>query len=112
MKKQEIVNNLQGVFEDANHIRRRCFRAFIDGSYTGYEDYKRNCQQVLEDYSNDKRLRAMAISQWSACLAQDFDCSISTASRATIEALGDDLEALNIELIDELRDLVRDQEEV
>ena len=55
----------------------------------------------------------MAISSFCAFVAHEEDCSPRTVQRHLVrEVSRDDLEALNVELIDDLRDLVRDEMEV
>lgn len=100
----------KAILTDPNHSDRRMFRCYIDGSYNGEGHYKSNCAYIRENYHNDKRLRALAISEWCRRMAQDNDCSESTVQRAMVrEFTGGELDALNPELIDDLRDLVRDE---
>ena len=120
MKKQEIIESYQSpsfagegdIVQDSNHHVRRYFRCWIDGSYNGEGHYMRNCNFVRDNYTNDKRLRSLAISEWCDYIAHEHDCSVSTAQRATVEAFSTEkLERLNAELVDDMRDLVRDQME-
>lgn len=94
----------------SNHSLRRFFRCWIDGSYNGEDHYRRNCDFVKENYGNDKRLRSFAISEWLDYMAADNHCSRSTVQSAMTTAFTtEQLEALNNELVDDLRDLVRDE---
>lgn len=96
------------ILTDSNCWHRRFFRCWIDGSYNGEGHYRRNCELARELYHDDKGLRAVAISEWTAFMMAEFDCSASTVRRHMTEAFTrDELEALNEELVDDLRDLVR-----
>lgn len=98
------------VLTDSNHSARRMFRCYIDGSYNGEGHYRANCDYIRENYHSDKKLRAMAIGQWCERMALDNGCSVSTVQRAMVrEFTGGELDRLNLELIDDLRDLVRDE---
>jgi hypothetical protein len=109
MKKLHID---KAILTDSNHHDRRFFRCWIDGSYNGENHYRANCEYIRENYHNEKRLRALAISEWCARMAADNDCSVSTVQRAMVrEFTGGELDQLNLELVDDLRDLVRDDME-
>lgn len=100
------------ILTDSNHYMRRFFRCWIDGSYKGEKHYKRNCAYVRNHYGEDKPLRAFVISEWCDYLAQENDCSQSTVQRHMVKAFTtEQLSVLNTELIDDLRDLVRDDME-
>lgn len=104
--------NGETVISEPNHFMRRFFRCWIDGSYHGYGHYQSVCQHVRDNYANDKALRSYAIGQWCDYIAQEYGCCRSTAQRATVQHFtADELEQLNAELIDDLRDLVRDEME-
>ena len=93
---------------DSNTPTRRFFRCWLDGSYNGYEHYQRNCAFVREFYRSDKKLRGFVISQFCAYMAHDNGCTTETARRAILESMSaSELERLNVELIDDARDLVR-----
>lgn len=97
---------------DCNTWHRRFFRCWVDGSYLGAEHYHSNCEQVRNAYHSDKKLRALAISWFCDFVAHEEDCSPRTVQRHMVKTVSrDTLEALNIELIDDLRDLVRDEVE-
>lgn len=100
------------IIDDSNHHLRRFFRCWIDGSYNGEGHYHANCDYAREYYEDDGALRAHAISEWCHYMAADNDCSPSTVQRHMVEYFTrPQLEALNEELIDDLRDLVRDDME-
>ena len=95
---------------DANHWLRRNFRLFIDGSYNGYDDYKNNCEFLTENYEDSKKLRAFVINKFCQMIATDYECSVSSAQWAILNSMHIvDLELLNVELIDDARDLVREE---
>ena len=98
--------------DDSNHFLRRFFRCWIDGSYNGEGHYHANCDIARRYYHdterNNKRLRAHVISEWSDYIAAENDCSVSTVQRRMVAVYTRaQLESLNDELIDDLRDLVR-----
>ena len=121
--KQEITNYLSDrdhgtvgydqTMLDANHFARRMFRCWIDGSYMGQGHYLSNCEQVKMFYDNDRVLRNFVIWEFCEFIATEFSCSANTAKKHILAALDrETLEALNVELIDDARDLVRDEMEV
>ena len=98
------------ILTDSNHYLRRFFRCWIDGSYNGEGHYLANCSHVRENYTNDRYLRGLAISEWCQYMAAENDCAPGTVRRHMMDFFTtDELEALNAELIDDLRDLVRDE---
>ena len=100
----------ENIITDSNDPARRFFRCWLDGSYNGEGHYRMNCDYVRENYGNDRRLRAFVIGQWCDYLAADNDCSPDTVRRQMVRAFtGKQLDALNAELIDDARDLVRDE---
>ncbi len=113
MRDLPTAKEIQESITDCNTWYRRFFRCWIDGSYLGYDHYQGTCSRVRRDYSNDRALRALAISSFCEFVAHEERCSPSTVQRHMVrEVSRDDLEALNVELIDDLRDLVRDEMEV
>ena len=101
------INVSREILTDVNHHERRFFRCWIDGSYDG-EGYHQNCDLVRQHWDNPKGLRALAVSEWLQYQAYENECSTSTVRRHMIEQFSrEELEALNLELADELRDLVR-----
>ena len=113
MRDLPTAKEIKESITDCNTWYRRFFRCWIDGSYLGAGHYHDNCDRVRRDYGNDKALRALAITSFCAFVAHEEDCSPSTVQRHLVREVSiDDLEALNVELIDDLRDLVRDEMEV
>lgn len=97
---------------DCNTWHRRFFRCWIDGSYLGAAHYKSNCIDARKYYHNDSVLRACAINWFCEFVAHEESCSKRTVERHMVNNIPRDLlEALNVELIDDLRDLVRDEME-
>jgi hypothetical protein len=121
--KQEIINYLSDrdhgtigydqTILDANHFARRMFRCWLDGSYLGESQYHAHCDSARDNYNDDKALRRVVIHSFVSFLAFEFNCSFSTAQSAAVEALQcvEMQSLLNNELIDDLRDLVRDEVE-
>ncbi len=122
--KQEIINYLsdsdQGTagydqtILDANHFARRMFRCWLDGSYLGESQYHAHCDSARDNYNDDKALRRAVNHSFVSFVAFEFNCSFGTAHSAVLEALQcvELLSLLTNELIDDLRDLVRDEVEV
>ena len=100
------------IITDSNCWHRRFFRCYIDGSYHGEGHYKSNCETVRDNYDNDRALRSLAINQWCSFMSGEFTCSPSTVQRHMVNTFtGNQLDAINAELIDDLRDLVREDME-
>lgn len=104
-----------------NHLQRRMFRCWLDGSYKGYWHYRSNCQCIRDAGENWGELRAFVVEQFGAYVAHEFDCSRSTAVDGIkaafpaeyadpIEVRGvtvfTELQHLTEELMDDARDLV------
>ena len=95
------------ILSDSNCWHRRFFRCWIDGSYNGQGHYQHNCDMVRDNYHDDKALRNLAISEWCDFLATEFNCSRGTVrNNMTRVFTGGELDRLNDELIDDLRELV------
>lgn len=104
-----------------NHLRRRMFRCWLDGSYLGQAHYQRNCQRILEAGDHWGKLRSFVVEQFGEYIAHEFDCSRSTAVDAIKAAFPDEyadpievrgvtvfteLQHLTEELMEDARDLV------
>ena len=112
MRDLPTENEIKESITDHNTWHRRFFRCWIDGSYLGAWHYHYNCEKVRDIYSSDKALRAFAINSFCEFVAHEEDCSPRTVQRHMVKTVSrDDLEAFNVELIDDLRDLVRDDME-
>lgn len=96
-----------------NTWHRRFFRCWIDGSYLGEWHYRENRADARRYYHNDKVLRACAINWFCDFIAHEESCPVRTVQRHMVDTVPRDvLEALNVELIDDIRELVRDEMEV
>lgn len=112
MRDLPTADEIRESVTDCNTWHRRFYRCFIDGSYTGEAAYKWNCLHVRENYRDDRALRAFAIQTFCEFLSLEESCKPSTVQRHLVKTVPRDvLEALNVELIDDLRDLVRDEME-
>lgn len=98
---------------DPNHFARRMFRCWLDGSYLGASQYHAHCNSARDNYNDEKSLRRVVIHSFVSFLAFEFSCSYSAAQRSAVEFLQcvEMQNLLNDELIDDLRDLVRDEME-
>jgi hypothetical protein len=107
------LNLSKDILTESNCWHRRFFRCWIDGSYNGEAHYKANCHLARENYNDDKALRRHVISEWCQYMAAEFDCAPGTVMKHMVAFFSkEELEALNAELVDDLRDLVRDDMEV
>ena len=112
MRDLPTENEIKESITDHNTWYRRFFRCWIEGSYLGFEHYESNCDEVRKHYHSDSVLRACAINWFCDFIAHEENCSPRTVQRHMLKTVPrDDLEALNVELIDDLRDLVRDEME-
>jgi hypothetical protein len=106
------LNLSTDIITDSNNCMRRFFRCWLDGSYNGEGHYHHNCDVARENYNNDKALRSHVISEWCDYLAAENECSRSTVQRHMVNTFTrENLDRLNVELIDDLRDLVADEME-
>ena len=113
------ADTVGSMINDSNHVMRRFFRCYLDGSYGNQEDYTRNCEYLREcdtytpfGRSNDakrKKIRSFVIMRFTSYIATEYDCHYSTAQKAITSAFSKtDLERLTVELIDDALDLIRD----
>lgn len=106
-----IRHDLRGgsMISDSNHVMRRLFRCYLDGSYDNQGDYKRTCAYLVEYGDNPKKVRSFVIMRFASYIAVEYDCHYSTAQKAITSAFSKpDLERLTAELIDDALDLIRD----
>jgi len=112
MRDLPTADEIRKSVTDCNTWHRRFFRCFIDGSYLGADHYQQNCEEVRNCYHNESVLRACAINWFCDFIAHEESCPVRTAQRHMLDTVPRDvLEALNVELIDDIRDLVRDEME-
>ena len=88
--KQRIFNDLQGSETDSNHITRRMFRCWLDGSYLGEEHYRQNiadlkkiCDDGMKGFGI--RLNSWVINQFTRYTAHDAQCSYGYAQKCIVE---------------------------
>lgn len=116
---------------DSNHFTRRMFRCWLDGSYLGEAHYHENCNFVRSLYDNDKALSQWVKRQFAQYLAHEENAARWSQVSAMIPrvltfCVWDDkpyfggapwapnyikLSELYVELVDDARDLVRDEVE-
>jgi len=114
---------------DPNHFTRRMFRCWLDGSYLGEEHYHENCEFVRSLYDNEKELTRWVKRQFAQYLAHEESAKswsqvYSMIPRILTFCVWDDkpyysgapwapnyikLSELYVELVDDARDLVRDE---
>ena len=102
------------IFECPNHIERRNFRMWIDGSYSdnGYQTYQHNIELLKIIKDSPKKLRAFVIHQFTSYTAHENRCSYGHAQKSIVDSLSRHyLERLNDELIDDALDLIEDLSE-
>jgi len=107
--KERIQRDLSGDIFDANHVTRRLFRCWLDGSYKGYEHYQRNIAFLKENHDNPRKLRSFIISEFAHYTATDAHCSPSYAYKTIRQMFSNaKLERLNKLLIEDALDLIED----
>lgn len=96
---------------DINHPFRRNYRLMMDGSYKGYDYYKRIQERVNETNGNEKKLRSIAIEITMDMLEVEFsDLSRSTIQKSVVNVFGKDVDKINDQLVDDLKDFAKDHE--
>ena len=123
-KKTRIVRDLEGDIFDSNHVSRRFFRAWLDGSYLGEDHYRANRAylrgQLMEHGLGIKletAIRGWVIHEYARFTAHDADCSVGYAKtivaqhiRSLPNPLGADLLATYTDLlISDALDLIDDE---
>lgn len=109
--KTQIHNTCGGtqLTDDTDHFVRRMFRCWLDGSYNGEESYKTHCYFVKVNHQSFMVMRSFVINQFSRYIAREFHCSTGHAQKCLVACMTtDQLNALNIELIEDAKDLVAD----
>lgn len=88
--KQRIFDDLKGSETDSNHVTRRMFRCWLEGSYLGEEHYRQNvadlkkiCDGGLKGFGI--RMHSWAINQFTRYTAHDADCSYGYAQKCIVE---------------------------
>ena len=105
--KTRIIRDLQGDLLDCNHVTRRFFRGWLDGSYLGEEHYRANKEFLLAHHDKPKKLRSWVINQFTQFTATDAYCSYGYAQKVIVDFIDrDTLEKLNDALIDDALDRI------
>ena len=85
---QRIAQDLAGDLTDPNHIVRRHFSLWIEGSYKGEAHRAANLKALLT--SNEKLLRTFIISEFTKFTALDAFCSYGHAQKSIVAAVSKD----------------------
>ena len=85
---QSIAQDLTGDLTDPNHIVRRHFSLWIEGSYKGEEHRAANLKALCE--CNARQLRTFIISEFTKFTAADAYCSYGHAQKSIVAALSKD----------------------
>jgi len=108
-KAERIKRDLSGDLFDVNHVTRRMFRCWLDGSYLGYEHYQANLDFLKSNHRDQARLTMFVICEFVDFTAHDASCSRSYAKKVIVETVGKEkLERLNKYLVDDALDLIAD----
>ena len=88
--KTRIIRDLNGDLMDSNHITRRMFRCWLDGSYLGEHHYRSNIADLKAIIDGGekgwrKRLHSWTISQFVRFTAHDADCSYGYAQKCIVD---------------------------
>jgi len=96
--KQDITHALtkRDIVDDNDHIMRRLFRLFIEGSYGNASmNSQRKTVKALHDIVNQpakashRALRSWVIYQHTSFIATEFKCSHGHAQKCVVQALDD-----------------------
>jgi hypothetical protein len=106
----------EALLTDSNCWHRRFFRCWIGGDYgdaypfqrSGYEQNQINLDFVTANADKPRKLRMFVISEFTAFMASEFDCSPSTVCRQMVGTFGPKLDALNDLLIEDVLDMFAD----
>tara|TARA_R110001592_G_C12662425_1_gene702623 strand:- start:44 stop:403 length:360 start_codon:yes stop_codon:yes gene_type:complete len=105
--KTRIIRDLQGDLLDCNHVTRRHFRMFLDGSYNGEKSYYANKAFLMAHHTEPKKLRSWVINQFTQFTATDAYCSYGYAQKVIVDTIDrDTLEKLNVALVEDALDLI------
>ena len=105
--KTRIIRDLQGDLLDSNHVTRRHFRMWLDGSYHGEEAYRTNKAFLMMYHDKPNKLRSWVINQFTQFTATDAHCSYGYAQKVIVETIDSEtLEKLNKELVEDALDLI------
>ena len=90
-KKTRIVRDLQGDILNPDHVSRRLFRCWLDGSYLGEDHYRANRKFLLSQLAENGlgikleiSIHGWVINQFVRFTAHDADCSPSYAQKVIV----------------------------
>jgi hypothetical protein len=105
----QIASELAGNLTDPNHVSRRYFSLWLDGSYNGDESRQGNLQKIA-DCKTPKQLRSFVVSEFTKFMAADHSCSYGHAQKSIVAALpAATLEQLNADLMQDCLEFHADQ---
>ena len=122
-KKNNILRDLRGDLFDSDHATRRFFRCWLDGSYFGENDYRRNVQYLRDALKAhgvgiklERKITPWVVGQFVRYTAHEADCSSGYAQKVIVEhfnSLPNPMEAdllgsFTTELISDALDLIVD----
>ena len=106
----QIANELAGDLTDPNHVSRRYFSLWLDGSYNGDESRQGNLQTIADCKTKPKQLRTFVISEFTKFMAADHHCSYGHAQKSIVAALpADTLNQLTAGLMQDCLEFHADQ---
>lgn len=110
--KDRIARDLRGDLMDDNHVTRRFFRCWLDGSYLGEEHYRSNVSFLRDNSHKPRALRSFVISEFCHYMATGADCSAKYAQNVITDIVPHrQLERLNNALIGDALDLIAEYEQ-
>ena len=90
-KKTRIIRDLEGDILNPNHVSRRLFRCWLDGSYLGEDHYRANRKYLLSCLAENGlgikleiAIHGWVISEFCKYTAHDADCSPSYAQKVIV----------------------------
>ena len=106
----QIANELTGDLTDPNHVSRRYFSLWLDGSYNGDESRQGNLKKIADCKTKPKQLRSFVVSEFTKFMAADHGCSYGHAQKSIVSALpAATLEQLNADLMQDCLEFHADQ---
>ena len=106
----QIANELAGDLTDPNHVSRRYFSLWLDGSYNGDESRQGNLQTIADSKTKPKQLRSFVVSEFTKFMAADHSCSYGHAQKSIVAALSTDtLNQLTADLMQDCLEFRADQ---
>ena len=112
--REKIIHDHGGtqLTDDVNHPVRRYFRCWLDGSYNGEQNYRRNCDFVRRNHNNHSIMRQFVVSEFCQYVAREYDISTEYAKTCVSESMSSSrFLLLTDQLVDDALDLVDFEEE-